>query len=72
MPAVVAGGSPREEDEQPSLGEPVSHEDLAAHITAELISGVEGEIEWLTQCFIEGISTTLAKSVMSGFNVFTK
>lgn len=72
VPPVVAGESPREEDEQPSLGEPATEEDLAAHITAELISGVEGEIEWLTQCFIDGISTTLAKSVMSGFNVFTK
>lgn len=91
-PVVVAGESPREEDEQPSLGEPgcscwvgrdpacpehndraaepVSFDDLAAHIMGDFTSGQE--CDPLTATLIDGLASLIAHSLLADFNITKK
>lgn len=65
VPPVVAGESPREEStDQPSLGEPVSHEDLAAHLTGAAIRANTGHPDVLIDAF--------ASSLLADFNITKK
>lgn len=61
VPAVVAGGSPREEEEQPSLGAAVTHEDLAAHLIGAAIRANTGHVDVLVEAF--------ASSLLADFNI---
>lgn len=61
VPAVVAGESPREEDEQPSLGAAVTHEDLAAHLIGAAIRANTGHVDVLVEAF--------ASSLLADFNI---
>lgn len=62
VPPVVAGESPRGvSTDQPSLGEPVTHEDLAAHLTGAAIRANTGHPDVLIDAF--------ASSLLADFNV---
>lgn len=61
VPVVVAGESPREEDEQPSLGAAVTHEDLAAHLIGAAIRANTGHVDVLVEAF--------ASSLLADFNI---
>lgn len=60
-PVVVAGESPREEEEQPSLGAAVTHEDLAAHLIGAAIQANTGHVDVLVEAF--------ASSLLADFNI---
>lgn len=61
VPPVVAGESPREEEEQPSLGAAVTHEDLAAHLIGAAIQANTGHVDVLVEAF--------ASSLLADFNI---
>lgn len=61
VPLVVAGESPREEEEQPSLGAAVTHEDLAAHLIGAAIRANTGHVDVLVEAF--------ASSLLADFNI---
>ena len=61
VPLVVAGESPREEEEQPSLGAAVTHEDLAAHLIGAAIQANTGHVDVLVEAF--------ASSLLADFNI---
>ncbi|OBF65293.1 hypothetical protein [Mycolicibacterium fortuitum] len=84
MPAVVAGESPREEDEQPSLGEPAEAEDAdelaypfccyePAEVTHEdLAAHLIGAAIRANTGHVDVLVEAFASSLLTDFNITKK